>query len=66
MRRTGTQMYGAGADAREGAQEDAGAGKMVTDRQSVMKAIWQEKRMVADRRSVNPPENRKKAQVSRK
>jgi hypothetical protein len=56
-------MYGVGADAREGAQEDAGAGKMVTDRQSVMKAIWQEKRMVADRRSVNPPENRKKAQV---
>jgi len=59
-------MYGIGADAREGAQEGDGAGKMVTDRQSVMKAIWQEKRMVADRRSVNPPENRKKVQVSRK
>jgi hypothetical protein len=37
----------------------------VTDRQSVMKAIWQEKRMVADRRSVNLRENRKKAQVFR-
>jgi len=30
-----------------------------------MKAIGQEKRTVADRRSVNLPENRKKAQVLR-